>query len=97
VGLNREVMQNVSVSASFLYRKNSDLPWTINTQISPSDYTAITGQDPGPDGRLGTSDDGGPLTFYELSAAKKTLSPNYITTRPGFTTDYRNWLPGLSY
>ena len=27
--------------------------------------------------------------FYELAAAKRALSPNYITTRPGFTQEYR--------
>ena len=38
---------------------------------------------------IGSADDGGALAFYELSAAKRTLSPNYITTRPGFTQEYR--------
>ena len=27
--------------------------------------------------------------FYELSAAKRALSPNYIATRPGFSQEYR--------
>ena len=49
----------------------------------------MNGTDPGPDGRVGTADDGGALVFYELSAAKRALSPNYIATRPGFTQEYR--------
>jgi outer membrane receptor protein involved in Fe transport len=51
----------------------------------------VNGTDPGPDGRLGSADDGAALVFYELSAAKRALSPNYITTRPGFTQEYRGF------
>ena len=40
---------------------------------------------------MGTADDAGPLVFYEISAAKRLLSPNYITTRDGYTQSYRGF------
>lgn len=90
-GVTRELMANTSVTASFMYRKDSNLDWRINPAVSPADYSPVTGRDPGPDGRLGTADDGGDLLFYELSAAKRALSPNFITTRKGFEQEYQGF------
>lgn len=87
-GFTRELMANVSVTASYMYRKDSDLDWRINQSISTADYAPVTGTDPGPDGLRGTADDGPALVFYELAAAKRTLSPNFITTRRGFSVEY---------
>lgn len=87
-GIVRELMPNVSATATYMYRKDKDLDWRITPAISPSDYATVIGRDPGLDGQLGTTDDGEPLAFYEIAAAKATLSPNFITTRAGFTTDY---------
>jgi hypothetical protein len=84
-----ELMPNVSLSSTFIARNDKNFDWRINRDISAADYSAINATDPGPDGRTGTGDDGGTLVFYELAAAKRTLSPNYITTRPGFTQQYR--------
>ena len=88
-GLTRQVKTNMSFTATFMYRKDRDLTWLINQGISPADYTAITGVDPGPDGKVGTADDGAPITFYELAKAKVALSPNFLTTWPGFEQEYR--------
>jgi Carboxypeptidase regulatory-like domain/TonB-dependent Receptor Plug Domain len=88
-GIAHELMANLSLSATYMYRKDKNLDWRIHRDISPADYTAVTGIDPGPDGTRGTSDDGGELVFYEISAAKRTLSPDFITTRPGYSQDYR--------
>lgn len=90
-GVTHELMANTSVTASYMYRKDRDLDWRINSAISPSDYSPVTGRDPGPDGQLNTADDGGSLVFYELSAAKRTLSPNFITTRNGFNQEYQGF------
>jgi hypothetical protein len=88
-GVVHELMPNVSLSGTFIARNDKDFDWRINRDISAADYTAVNGTDPGPDGRAGTGDDGGSLVFYEISAAKRALSPNFITTRPGFTQEYR--------
>jgi len=87
-GITRELMPNVSVSASYMHRKDQNLDWRINQAITPADYSQVIGTDPGPDGKLGTADDGGSLAFYELNASKRTLSPNFITTRQGFSQEY---------
>lgn len=84
-----ELMPNVSVSGTFIARNDKNFDWRINRDVSAADYTAASGTDPGPDGRVGTADDAGTLVFYELSAAKRALSPNFITTRPGFSQEYR--------
>lgn len=88
-GVTRELMANFSLSATVMYRRDQNLDWRINRGITSADYTAVTGQDPGRDGRLGTSDDGGALVLYELAAAKRGLSPNVIATRPDFSVDFR--------
>lgn len=88
-GVVHELMPNVSLSGTFIARNDRDFDWRINRDVSAADYTAVNGTDPGPDGRIGTGDDGGTLVFYEISTAKRALSPNFIATRPGFTQEYR--------
>ena len=88
IGLTREVAANVSASATFMWRRDRDITQLTHPDISPADYTAVTGTDPGPDGTLGTGDDGGGITFYELDASKTGLSPNFLTTRDGFEHQY---------
>ncbi len=89
VGFTREVAANVSASATAMWRRDRDITWLMRPDISPADYTAVTGADPGPDGVLGSADDGGAITFYELDAGKTGLSPNFVTTREGFEHEYR--------
>ena len=88
-GVVHELMPNVSLSGTFISRNDKDFDWRINRDISVADYTAVTGRDAGPDDRIGTNDDRGALVFYELSAAKRALSPNYIATRPGLPRSIR--------
>jgi hypothetical protein len=91
VGFARELAANLSVAGTYMYRKDKDLSWTINPGISPADYSPVVGTDPGPDGRRGTADDGGAITFFEIDAAKRGLSPNLIATRPGFEQEYQGF------
>ena len=88
VGVTRELAQNLSIAATYRHRKDSDLTWLINPGVTADDYTIVTGRDPGPDGVLNNADDGGPIDFYNISAAKRVLSPNLITTFPGFSQEY---------
>jgi len=91
VGFARELAANLSLAGTFMYRKDTDLSWTVNSAISPADYTPVVGVDPGPDGRRGTGDDGGPITFYEIDPLKRALSANFITARPGFNQEYEGF------
>lgn len=84
-----ELMANVSVSGTFIARNDQNFDWRINRDVTAADYTAVTGTDPGADGVRGTGDDGGQMVFYEIAAAKRGFSPNFITTRPGYEQRYR--------
>jgi hypothetical protein len=53
------------------------------------DYTPVNVKDPGPDGTLGTGDDGGTITIYNLASAKVGVSQPYVTERPGYKTSFR--------
>ena len=52
----------------------------------------ITVHDPGPDGKLGTADDGGTFTLYNLSPAFSTLPVlNETTNLAGTNSNYYTW------
>ncbi len=86
VGYSQEVMPTVALNVSYIYREDHNLTWQINPNITPSDYTPIQATDPGPNGVASAENT---LIFYNLTAAKVGLSPNYLTTRPGFTQEYQ--------
>jgi hypothetical protein len=61
----------------------------VNTARPGSAYTIpITTVDPGPDGKLGTADDGRPITYYDYSPAFK--GPTFEQSTPINTPDYTN-------
>jgi hypothetical protein len=88
-GVSHELASNFALGVNFIYRRDNNFNWTVNRDITAADFTAVNGVDPGPDGVRGTADDGGALAFYEISTAKRALSPNFTTTRSGFTQAYR--------
>jgi hypothetical protein len=63
VGLEREIMPNFSVQAQYVRRDFND--FIAFTDVG-SRYATVQRTDPGPDGALGTSDDGGLLDVFEL-------------------------------
>ena len=92
LGFSQQVIRNLAVNAEFIYRKDNGLPWAINTNLSPADYTALTGTDPGPTGVQGGPGSGTPLTIYNLGSAYTAYSsPNLETTRVGFQQEYRGF------
>ncbi|HEX5476069.1 MAG TPA: carboxypeptidase regulatory-like domain-containing protein [Vicinamibacterales bacterium] len=69
-GLEREVAPNVAVHALYVYQRESDNFQTVNVLRPYDAYNIpITRTDPGPDGKLGTGDDGGTVTIYDYDAA----------------------------
>jgi hypothetical protein len=89
VGFEKKLIRNFGASLNFIYRETRRFWWTQNLAIDPqTDYTALQAQDPGPDGTLGTADDGAMLTIYNLAKDKVGLSSPYITQRPGYMTSY---------
>jgi hypothetical protein len=64
IGVERELMSDVSIDGRFIDRRFKDF---IGSVDRGSVWTPGARQDPGPDGVLGTVDDGGTLTLYQLT------------------------------
>jgi len=69
--VERELMADLSVRTSYVYKRESDLYQSVNVLRPYSAYTIpITQRDPGPDGVAGNADDpGGNITYYDFSPA----------------------------
>ena len=90
VGFERKLTNDLGFSVNFLYRKNKRFMWTDNRALDPQvDYIPLTIQDPGPDGDLGTGDDGGNITVYEMNDDKIGVIDYFIHERPGYEESYR--------
>jgi hypothetical protein len=69
-GVEREVAPNVAVHALYVYQREEDAFRTVNILRPYDAYNIpITRTDPGPDGTLGTGDDGGQVTIYDYDPA----------------------------
>jgi len=70
VGVDRELMPNFAGRFNYIYLSQTDLSSTINVLRPYNIYEALAPrQDPGPDGTLGTTDDGGNIVLYDYPAA----------------------------
>jgi hypothetical protein len=70
LGLERELAQNLGVRVLYVYKKVTDQFGTLNVARPRSAYNIpLTRRDPGPDGVLNTSDDGGNVTIYDYDPA----------------------------
>ncbi len=87
-GYEMKVARNFGIGLNFIWRETSRFWRSDNLAVSPSDYTEMKVQDPGPDGTVGTSDDGGQLSVYNLAKDKVGVSDIYITEQPGYKTGY---------
>jgi hypothetical protein len=63
VGVEHELVTDFSLLAQYVRRDFKDFMGFIDTR---SEYEAVQRQDPGPDNRLGTADDGDFITVYNL-------------------------------
>lgn len=57
VGVSRELFTDFSVNANFIYRTDNDLINTIDIGVPFDTYRPVPVNDPGDDGRAGTTDD----------------------------------------
>ena len=90
IGFEKRLTPDLGLSLNFIFRENKRFFWEDNRAIDPqTDYTPVTAQDPGPDGELGTSDDGGNITVYSLDDEKVGIIDYYITEQEGYKTSYR--------
>lgn len=89
----RELPGNIGVRSGFVWNGRRQVRGQINVNRPLSAYTvprSIT--DPGPDGRLGTADDGAAFTAYDLSAAALAQPVVNITKNlDDADSDYYTW------
>jgi hypothetical protein len=88
--IDRELAANMAVHAAYVYKKMVGTVQTINALRPSTLYTTpITRTDPGPDGKIGTSDDGGTLTLYDYDPKYKPASftGNEMFNRPDDHSD----------
>ena len=88
VWLERELMANLGVRAGFVHRAELQRRGTINMQPALRRLQHRDGRnDPGPDGRVGTADDGGSIPAFNLAASYVGLpTQSLVTNVPGDST-----------
>jgi hypothetical protein len=70
IGFEHEVRSNLSAKALYVYKQQSQLYEAVNVLRPYSAFNIpLSRRDPGPDGVLNTSDDGGQVTIYDYDAA----------------------------
>jgi hypothetical protein len=91
--IERQIAANFSTRASYVYRREVDRYQGVNVLRPYGAYSiAIPNIDPGPDGVAGTSDDGGPVTYYEYGAeyAGSSFIKNVDLNTPGYENSYHS-------
>jgi outer membrane receptor protein involved in Fe transport len=104
VGIERQLIPDLSLTAQYIRRNFRDFMGFVDTG---SIYTTTTKIDPGPDNRLNTADDGGPVTVYNLTNPGHEFK--LFTNPPNAYRDYNgfqligakrfshNWQANVSY
>ena len=82
--VDRELAANFKVSAVYTYRREKNTQASMNPD-NPYATTLTTAVDPGPDGVVGTADDGTYGFYQRLSAANRTV----ITNDPNVLQSYK--------
>lgn len=74
--LEREVMANFGVRAGYVWRGQRNQYGRYNIAIPYEAFTVpVSVPDPGPDGRVGTADDGAPIAATDLAPQFRGLTP----------------------
>ena len=104
LALERQLMPDFSLTVQYVKRNYRDFMGFVDTG---SVYAPVQKQDPGPDGKSGTADDGALLTVYNLTNPGKEFK--LFTNPPNAFRDYNgfqliaskryshNWQANLSY
>ena len=80
VSLEHELIENMSLRVAGIFSENKRVQRSLNPFRPFDAYNIpITNQDPGPDGMLGTGDDGGMFTYFEFSPALQGLAFEQFT------------------
>src|SRR5690606_15853551 len=70
LGYEQELAENLALRTMYVFKRDSRLYDTVNVRRPYEVYNIpITRRDPGPDGVVGTPDDGDMVTFYDYDPA----------------------------
>jgi hypothetical protein len=89
-GLERQLISNFSLRTLYVYKRQNNLFQSINVARPYDAFNIpITRRDPGPDGNLGTADDGQLVTFYDFAPAYRgaAFSQNQFRNRQSDRSD----------
>jgi hypothetical protein len=91
--IEREVAPDFGVRAGIVLNAKREPYGTINVSRPLSAYSVpVAAVDPGPDGRIGSGDDRGTVTAYDLTTAALNASPVNLTTNlPDSNSEYYTW------
>ena len=91
--MEREVIANFGVRVGYVWRGLRNQYARINLAQPYSAFTVpVAVPDPGPDGRVGTNDDGTPLAAFDLATEFRGRTPvNTTTNVPGGDADYHTF------
>jgi len=91
--LEHQLAPSFAVRTGFVWDGRRQVSGNINLNRPFWAYNVpVTVTDPGPDGKLGTADDGKSYTVYNLSPAYSSLSPvNETTNIAGTNSTYYTW------
>jgi outer membrane receptor protein involved in Fe transport len=92
--VEREVAPNFGVRSGVVWNGRRQVRATIRADRPFAGYGApVTVQDPGPDGRVGTADDGSSFTAYNLSSQYVGLAAVNLTANlpDSANSDYYTW------
>jgi hypothetical protein len=91
--IEREVAPGFGLRAGFVMNAKRQPYGTVNVSRPIEAYSVpVTVTDPGPDGRIGSADDAGSVTAYNLTnEALNTPPVNLTTNLPGSDSEYYTW------
>ncbi len=87
VGVEKEFVRDLFASATYSRRWGRNLQDSIDVGIPFSAFTPVERIDPGPDGAVGTDDDGGAVTVFNLDPAFRGRNQRMLTNPEGFVLD----------
>ena len=93
VYIERELAPDFGIRSGMVLNAKRQPYGTVNVSRPLSAYSVpVAAVDPGPDGRLGSADDGRTVTAYNLSAAALNVSPVNVTmSLPDSNSEYYTW------
>jgi hypothetical protein len=90
--LEHEVSQNFGVRTGVVWRGERNHYQRSNREQPFDAFTVpVNVTDPGPDGRVGSADDGGTMQLFDLPAAFRGRTANVVANVPNSDSDYTTW------